>query len=95
VKYANYIHYIDDLEKVASVRPRHRAYLATLLADGKLAAAGPFSDGRGALFIYEAESIEQAQSLADDDPYSLNEVIRTQIITAWDLVYSNVDLFKA
>jgi uncharacterized protein len=92
MKFANYIHYIDELDRVASVRPGHRAYLANLLAEGKLAAAGPFADGTGALFIYEAESLELAHQLADEDPYTRNEVIRTQVITQWDLVYSNVEL---
>jgi uncharacterized protein len=92
MKFANYIHYIDELDRVASVRPSHRAYLANLLAEGKLAAAGPFADGTGALFIYEAESLELAHQFADEDPYTRNEVIRTQVIAQWDLVYSNVEL---
>jgi uncharacterized protein YciI len=92
MKFANYIHYIDELDRVASVRPSHRAYLANLLAEGKLAAAGPFADGTGALFIYEAESLELAHQFADEDPYTRNEVIRTQVITQWDLVYSSVEL---
>jgi uncharacterized protein len=92
MKFANYIHYIDELDRVASVRPSHRAYLANLLAEGKLAAAGPFADGTGALFIYEAESLELAHQFAGEDPYTRNEVIRTQVITQWDLVYSNVEL---
>jgi uncharacterized protein len=92
MKFANYIHYIDELDRVASVRPSHRAYLANLLAEGKLAAAGPFADGTGALFIYEAESLELAHQFADEDPYTRNEVIRTQVIAQWDLVYSDVEL---
>jgi uncharacterized protein len=94
MKFANYIHYIDELDRVASVRPSHRAYLANLLAEGKLAAAGPFADGTGALFIYEAESLELAHQFADEDPYARNKVIRTQVITQWDLVYSNVELLS-
>jgi uncharacterized protein YciI len=92
VKVTNYIHYIDDLEKVASIRHSHREYLAGLLTEGKLAAAGPFVDGSGALFVYEADSLEEAHRFADEDPYTLNGVIRSQVIVPWNLVYSNVDL---
>jgi uncharacterized protein len=54
MKFANYIRYVEDRDAVAAIRPAHRAYLRGLLEGGQLAAAGPFDDGSGALFIYEA-----------------------------------------
>jgi uncharacterized protein len=94
MKFANYIHYVDDQDAVAAIRPTHRAYLHGLLENGQLAAAGPFADGTGALFIYEADDIDAARGLAEDDPYTRGGVIKQQTITPWVLVYSNPELLK-
>ena len=46
MKFAAIIEYVPDAEKVQSVRPAHRQYLAGLRDRGKLVACGPFTDGR-------------------------------------------------
>ncbi len=94
MKFANYIRYVEDAGAVAAIRPAHRAYLHGLLERGQLAAAGPFADGTGALFIYEAGDIGIARGLAEADPYTLGGVIRHQTITPWVLVYSNPGLLE-
>jgi uncharacterized protein YciI len=94
MKFANYIRYVEDQDAVAAIRPTHRAYLHGLLERGQLAAAGPFADGSGALFIYEADDIETAHGLAKADPYTLGGVIEQQTITPWTLVYSNLSLLQ-
>ena len=94
MKFANYIRYVQDQDAVAVIRPAHRAYLHGLLERGRLAAAGPFADGSGALFIYEADDIDSARALAEADPYTLGGVIKEQTITPWQLVYSNPGLLR-
>src|SRR5215472_15641347 len=94
MKFANYIRYIQDQDAVAAIRPAHRAYLHGLLENGQLAAAGPFADGTGALFVYEAGDIDAARGLAEADPYTLGGVIKQQTITPWELVYSNPGLLQ-
>src|SRR5215472_6479100 len=94
MKFANYIHYVEDQCAVAAIRPTHRSYLHRLLDNGQLAAAGPFADGNGALFIYEADDIDAARGLAEADPYTLGSVIKQQTITPWVLVYSNPGLLQ-
>jgi uncharacterized protein len=94
MKYANYIRYIEDQDAIAAIRPAHRQYLAGLLAEGRLAAAGPFADGRGALFIYEADTGAAAEDFAARDPYTLGGVIREHTIEPWELVYSNTSLLQ-
>ena len=59
MRYANVLFYVADPDAVAAARPVHRAYMADLKRQGKLAAGGPFDDLTGALFIYEAESAEE------------------------------------
>src|SRR5215470_9011715 len=94
MKFANYISYVEDQDAVAAIRPTHRAYLHGLLERGQLAAAGPFADGSGALFIYEADDIDTARGLAEADPYTVGGAIKQQTITPWTLVYSNTELLK-
>ncbi len=42
MKFVNYATYVDGQQTLADLRPRHLQYLARLLAEGKLAASGPF-----------------------------------------------------
>jgi uncharacterized protein len=94
MKFANYALYVDDQDLISAIRPTHRAYLAGLLQQGRLAAAGPFLDGSGGLFIYEADSIDAARQLAAADPFTASGVIKQQTITPWQLVYSNTGLLE-
>ncbi|MEP3346358.1 MAG: YciI family protein [Litoreibacter sp.] len=61
-------------EDVKASLPDHLAYQAQLEAQGKLAFAGPMSDETGehmqgmGLIIYRADSLEEAQALAQADP---------------------------
>ena len=86
MKYAAIIEYIGDAEKVQSVRPVHRQYLGSLKEQGKLAASGPFTDGSGALIIYEAGSPEEAETLLHNDPFHEAGVFRSWSIRPWNQV---------
>lgn len=86
MKYAAIIEYIPDAERVQSVRPVHREYLASLRSQGKLAAAGPFVDGSGALIVYEAESAEEAETLVTSDPFNEAGVFVSWALRPWNQV---------
>lgn len=92
MKYVNYIHYAGTSDEVAALRPAHRAYLAELAARGKLAASGPLTDFTGALFIYEADSLAEAQQIAADDPYAIGGVLTDSELKQWQLLFSDTDL---
>lgn len=55
-------------------RPAHLAGLAPLNREGKVILAGPFTDQAGSLIIIEADSIEEAQRIAREDPYTIHGV---------------------
>ncbi len=93
MRYAAVIEYITDAEKIQSIRPTHRAYLAELLAKGQLAATGPFTDGWGALIIYEADTPEQAEALLQADPFHAAGVFVRWTIRPWNPVMANKSLF--
>lgn len=95
MKYAAVIAYSQDKEKVEAVRPTHRQYLKELLGKGKLAISGPFTDGFGALIVYEAESAEEAEALLKGDPFHENGVFLSWTIRPWNTVMANRELFPA
>lgn len=52
------------------LRPAHLDNLRPLVAQGKVALAGPFTDGSGSLIVLDVESEAQARAFADGDPYT-------------------------
>lgn len=64
----------DSLELRMATRPPHVEHLNALNEKGILKMAGPFlgADGKpnGSLVIVETATIEDAQALADADPYA-------------------------
>jgi uncharacterized protein YciI len=95
MKFAAIIEYIQDKEKIQSVRPVHRQYLTTLKERGQLAAAGPFSDDSGALIVYEAASEAEAEQLLRTDPFCQNGIFVSWKLRPWNTVFGNRDLFPA
>ena len=92
MKFAAVIEYLQDKEKVESIRPKHREYLRGLLASGNIFATGPFEDGYGALIVYEAETLEKAESLLKSDPFHAAGVFVRWTIRPWKVVMGNAAL---
>lgn len=79
---------IGDLAARDAARPKHREYLNQLFSDGKLLEAGPFADGTGSLFIYEAAGEAEARALFAADPYSLTSgVVERAEFREWVRVF--------
>lgn len=95
MKFAAIIEYIQDREKIASVRPVHRQYLADLKARGQLAASGPFTDDSGALIVYEAATKEDAEKLLQGDPFHAAGIFVKWQLRPWNTVIANRELFPA
>ena len=95
MKFAAIIEYIQEPEKVNALRPAHRQYLLQLKEQGRLAATGPFTDGSGALIIYEAATREEAEQLLQGDPFSKNGVFVSHVLRPWNPVFANRELFPA
>ena len=95
MKYAAIIEYSRDKDKIASVRPVHRQYLATLRERGQLAASGPFTDDSGALIVYEVASAEEAEKLLRGDPFHANGIFLSYVMRPWNPVIANRELVPA
>jgi uncharacterized protein len=95
MKVVNYATYTPVREKVAALRPAHREYLTRLLADGRLVACGPFGDGSGALFIYEAASLAAAEEILAADPYQIGGAFAHCQLSPWEIIKANPALIPA
>ena len=95
MKFAAIIEYLQDKAKVDEIRPVHRQYLAMLKANGQIAATGPFTDGSGALIIYEAATKEEAEGFLKADPFNQAGIFLKYVIRPWNPVMANRDLFPA
>lgn len=85
-KFAAVVGYIEDADRVSEIRPTHREYLDGLVESGKLYKSGPFTDGSGALIIYEAADLAEAQILLANDPFSKNGIINESTLREWKIV---------
>jgi uncharacterized protein YciI len=94
MKFANIIAYVADEKKIQEIRPLHRDYAQKLRNEGKLVVAGPFRDGTGALMVYEAGSLQEALTLAADDPFCKEGVWTSYEIHPWEIVGVNQELLR-
>ena len=55
----------------AAIVPAHYEFLQSLRDRGVLEQAGPFTDKTGGAYVLRAESLDDARSLAEQDPLKL------------------------
>ena len=89
MKYAASIEYSQDKDKVEAARPRHRAYLTSLIEKDQLFASGPYEDGSGALIVYEADSVDGVEALMKADPFFEAGVFLKGTIKPWKVIFHN------
>jgi uncharacterized protein YciI len=76
--FAAYLEMLDP-QKNQTLRPQHLQHLKECETSGKLFACGPLADGSGGLVIYIADSYEDAEKLANKDPYVVEKVRRLDL----------------
>lgn len=80
-------HYVNDGVALDRVRPEHRRFLSGLAEEGLLVASGPVDQGDPqALLIFNADSVDQIDSLLADDPFRTAGLIKESLISAWSPV---------
>jgi len=73
-----------EREARLKMRPQHRVFLEQLRAQGRLVAAGPWSDDSGALIILVAEDAAEVERLLEADPYVRERVSGERLLREWD-----------
>lgn len=74
---------ITDKEKRAELFKGHFGMINRLAAEGKLSLAGPFDDERKeyrGLYVFNVETIEEAQKLTETDPSIKAGIFRVEFI---------------
>ena len=56
-----------------SVVPAHYAFLQSLRDRGILEQAGPFTDRSGGAYVFQADSLEAARAIAEQDPLHIHD----------------------
>jgi len=92
MKYAAVVVYTPDASAIAKARPAHREYLTGLFQQGKVAISGPFTDDRGALLVYEAETPAEVEKLVGEDPFAKQGVFVSWEIRPWKVIFVNREL---
>jgi uncharacterized protein YciI len=83
--YAVQLAFSGDSARLA-LRPGHRERLAGLAADGKLLAAGPWSDDSGALLVFAVAEREDLDAIMAADPYYSAPGVTVTWIQEWNPV---------
>ena len=63
----------------------HRAWLAGLQTEGRLLAAGAFTDGTGAVIVIEAPDAPGAVATMDDDPFRTAGLVADRSVDEWNV----------
>jgi uncharacterized protein YciI len=75
---------MKDSEKNASYRQQHMDFLLQNEKQGKIFARGRFTEGKGGLVVYIAESFEEAVQIAQSDPL-VTSGARTLELYEWEM----------
>jgi len=83
--------YIEDKDRIAKVRPAHRAYLKRQFVAGRLYHAGPYTDDTGGMAIYTVDSEQEVRNILAEDPFTIEGIITEATVKEWRLVFNAVE----
>ena len=69
---------------------RHIGYMRRLFDEGRMVMGGPFLDDGGGLVLIEAESLDEATTLAGDDPTIRGGLLSAEV-HPWRVVFRRED----
>ncbi len=80
-----YLYDQGQAERMAEVRPAHRAYLSSLMDAGSMLAFGRYDDDGtpGAILLMEADERSTIESFLAQDPYQLNGLVQSFTVRPW------------
>jgi uncharacterized protein YciI len=72
--------YLAPLEQIEAATPDHRAYLQTGYDKGMLLMSGPQVPRTGGLIILRADTREDAEAFAHNDPFFMRHLAKPRIV---------------
>lgn len=73
----------QEPDKIRAIVPSHIEYWNNHDLKGYL--GGPFTDRSGGLITFEAENMDEATSIINNDPFVLEDLIENGWIKEWDV----------
>jgi uncharacterized protein len=80
----------NDTDLRAQRRDDHVAYLNKLKEEGSLVAAGPYTDLTGGTILYQADTVQDVETLIAGDPYTQAEVTKDRHLREWKVTVGSV-----
>jgi uncharacterized protein YciI len=80
----------NDTDLRAQRRDDHVAYLNKLKDEGSLVAAGPYTDLTGGTILYQADTVQDVETLIAGDPYTQAEVTKDRHLREWKVTVGSV-----
>ncbi len=71
----------NEPEKIRAAVPQHIEYWHSLKLNKYL--GGPFSDRSGGMITFEAENIEEATRITNNDPFVAQDLLESKWIKEW------------
>ncbi|NHB84074.1 hypothetical protein G7085_03855 [Tessaracoccus sp. HDW20] len=83
--------YVPDSDALDLVRPRHRAFLSSLVGD-PLVASGPFvgAEQPGALLLFRSDTADTVVSHLNSDPFWQEGLIAARTVQEWNPVIGSL-----
>ena len=81
----------DGAAKRPLYREAHLQRLQEWAQQGKVILAGPFTDKTGSLIVVEAETLEEVQTFAKEDPYMIHGVFQEVTVHPFMQVFPTTD----
>jgi len=66
----------EGAQKRPLYRPAHLQWLEEWVLQNKIILAGPLTDQTGSLIVVEADSLEEVQAFAKEDPYTIQGIFQ-------------------
>jgi uncharacterized protein YciI len=74
------IHYIDTVDRINEIRPRHREFLEKGYSEGIVLLSGPQVPRTGGLIAARGKSKEEVQKFFSEDPYKKEKAAEYQFL---------------
>ncbi len=74
------IHYIESVEKINDIRPRHREFLEKGYKDGIVLYSGPQVPRKGGLIAARGKSADEVKAFFSNDPYQKENAAEYEFI---------------
>lgn len=84
--------YVPENDEMAAIRPTHVDFLKSLHERGTLLISGRLTecDPLGALLIIEGETVDEVESIMDEDPIYAGGFVSERLVRRWNVAFGGI-----